>query len=405
MERYLIIADDFTGASDTGMQLCRYGYAPRVLFGAGEIADAADGCVLDTESRALPSAEAEQAVLKMLDRVPLTGFDRVIKKVDSTLRGNIAAETRAVDGAYQSELVLFMPALPDLGRSTVDGVHLLNGVRITDTELARDPLSPVREDRLNKLMQAAFPNEAVRSFSLAEIRTDGISFGGARVFCCDAETNADMQRVLHAALATGRRTLFIGTAAIADNLLALSASIPPALAVISSVSKTTEGQVRYAARSAAVLEVAIGQILAGEATEGPFISEAVRLLSEGRDLILLSDATLARQKLDSAMEIGAALGMDPAQVGLAAQRIMGNIARETLSQTRVSGLFLAGGDTAMGVLAALGATGAEIRGEALTGIPLLTLSGGMAEGMKTITKAGAFGGEDAIAFCLRKLKA
>ena len=50
----------------------------------------------------------------------------MIKKVDSTMRGNIAAEIKAVDEHFKPELMIFAPALPDLKRTTIDGVQCLN---------------------------------------------------------------------------------------------------------------------------------------------------------------------------------------------------------------------------------------------------------------------------------------
>ena len=47
-ERYLIIADDFTGANDTGVQLKRRGYPTEVLF-AGKPVDSQKSIVIDTE--------------------------------------------------------------------------------------------------------------------------------------------------------------------------------------------------------------------------------------------------------------------------------------------------------------------------------------------------------------------
>ena len=55
------------------------------------------------------------------------------------MRGNIAMEIRAVDEAFHPELIVFAPALPALGRTTVDGVQRLHGVEICKTELSRDP--------------------------------------------------------------------------------------------------------------------------------------------------------------------------------------------------------------------------------------------------------------------------
>jgi uncharacterized protein YgbK (DUF1537 family) len=51
-----------------------------------------------------------------------------------------------------------------------------------------------------------------------------------------------------------------------------------------------------------------------------------------------------------------------------------------------------------------GAIGSAIMGEIATGIPLTRLVGGKYEGLKVVTKAGAFGNEDAVSYGLRKLR-
>lgn len=50
------------------------------------------------------------------------------------------------------------------------------------------------------------------------------------------------------------------------------------------------------------------------------------------------------------------------------------------------------------------ADGSQILSEIRVGIPLVQVKGGKYEGMKLVTKAGAFGADDAAAFALRKIK-
>ena len=79
-------------------------------------------------------------------------------------------------------------------------------------------------------------------------------------------------------------------------------------------------------------------------------------------------------------------------------------AMEILEQVKVSGVFLTGGDTALGMLMNIEADGSQILSEIRVGIPLVRVKGGKYEGMKLVTKAGAFGADDAAAFALRKIK-
>ena len=66
--------------------------------------------------------------------------------------------------------------------------------------------------------------------------------------------------------------------------------------------------------------------------------------------------------------------------------------------------MLTGGDTALGVMENIEAAGTEILAEILTGSPLVRVKGGRFDGLKLVTKAGAFGSDDAAAFALRKIK-
>lgn len=402
MNRNLIVADDFTGANDTGVQLKRRGFPTRVVFQYGEQSPD-DSCVIDTESRGLEEQEAYKKVSEDVSKVNFADYKYVIKKVDSTLRGNVAAEIKALDEAYQSELVLFMPALPDLARITVDGVHRLNGTPITETELARDPKKPVKEDHIGKILESVY-QEPVTLVTLETIRTGTVDLTGGRLFACDAETNKDMQTVLQAAKALNKKILYVGTAAMADNLFEIDMPVKPSMALVASLSSVTAGQVKYAENAGArLVQVPVYEILEGKDPK-EYVDEAVKLLREGNDTIVLSSASYDRAEYDKTLEHSEKLGMTGPEVSLRTQNIMGEIARSILQQVSVSGVFLTGGDTAIGLFDKVKAQGSRIMGEVAIGIPIMSLVGGEQEGLPVITKAGAFGKEDAISYGLRKLK-
>lgn len=403
MNRYLIVADDFTGANDTGVQLKRRGVPTSVVFSSEFIASEGS-FVLDTESRALGPEEAAAAVRAGLKGVDLTAFGRVMKKVDSTLRGSVAAEIKAVDELYGSELVVFAPALPDLGRTTVGGVHLLKGIPITRTELAKDPKTPVTEDNITKLLEAVY-DEPVTHISEDQVSAGEIDFSAGRVFTCDSATNADLRSVIQAAVATGKRTLWVGTAAMADHLLGVEVDVPPALAVVASVSAVSREQVNFAAgEGIPLVSVPIPELLTGEQKLETYVAQTVALLKEGKDAILASSASCNRAELDRSVAVGEKLNMTREQVSGYTQMVMGRMTKAILEQTPISGMFLTGGDTALGFFMEARSLGSSIVTEIAVGIPMMRLSGGPFAGLKVVTKAGAFGKEDAITFALRKLK-
>jgi uncharacterized protein YgbK (DUF1537 family) len=86
------------------------------------------------------------------------------------------------------------------------------------------------------------------------------------------------------------------------------------------------------------------------------------------------------------------------------QDLMGKLALRVLEGAPVSGLFLSGGDTAISCFEKAGALGSSIVTEIAAGIPLMRLIGGRFDGLKVVTKAGAFGREDAVFYALRKLR-
>ena len=402
MNRCFIVADDFTGANDTGVQLTRRGYRTKVVLKSEGVLDDGLSYVLDTESRNIPGEEARGKVAGLLAGLDLTGFDCVIKKVDSTLRGNIAEEIRETDRVFGSGLVIFMPALPTLGRTTRASVHRLNGVRIGMTELAHDPRKPVLQDNIAEILRSAY-DEPVCALTLERLRGGEIDFSGARLWACDAETNEDMVKVVLAAKATGKRVLWVGTAAMADALLNADQPPLPSLAVIASVSEVARKQIHFAeSKGLKIQTVDIADIIRG-GDYSFYARRAVETLRTGVDLAVVSSASYDRAELDASLAAGAEQGMSRDEVAEFTGNAISDLAAQILDEVKVSGLFLSGGDTAIHFIDAVKATGAEIVFELTVGIPMMRLAGGRFDGLKVITKAGAFGSEEVLPNIMRKL--
>lgn len=402
MKKYLIIADDFTGANDTGVQLTRRGIRTRVVLDGSGVQSDERSYVIDTESRNVPEEEAALRVRGLLGGVDAGAFDCVIKKVDSTLRGNIAREIYETDCAYKSGLVIFMPALPSLGRCTVGGIHRLNGVRILDTELAKDPRKPVTEDRPAELLKAVYA-EPVGELGLSDIRSGTVDLSSCRVWACDAETDEDMQTVIRAAKAAAERILWVGTAAIADNLTELESRSLPAFALVTSVSNTMRTQLGYAGeRGLSIVQVDAVRLLHGD-DGSACVEEVCALLRGGKNAALVSSASCRRENLDETLAAGAALGLSADEVADRVCTAVTALSAQVLDREPVSGLFISGGDTAIHFFEQVGAHGSEICSEVSIGVPMMRLVGGRFDGMKAVTKAGAFGSEDLLPAVMRKL--
>ena len=387
MNQFLIIADDITGANDTGVMLVRNGMPTVVVLEMHR--DNADlNVVLNTETRSLKSENAYDEILCFAKNIDFNQFDTIVKKVDSTLRGSITHEILAIDELYKPDLILFMPAIPDLGRTTQGGIHKLYGIPISQTEIGKDPKTPVQEDSLKKILQAVY-DEKITHFNEA----DHLDFNNGRIFTSDACTNEHMKKVSEAAMATGKKILWVGASALVDNLLASKQR--PALALVASVSETSRQQVKYAEESGIPLVIIPCETLLSEDYE-LHVRQAIEFLQKGKDVVVLPASTYDRTALEKTVNIPGS----STQIQIA----MGKIAAAILEAADIAGIFLTGGDTAMGFFKEIGATRLDIISEVLVGIPLMKICGTRYDGLKVITKAGAFGQSDSLVFSMRKLK-
>ncbi len=127
-----IVADDLTGALDTGVMFASRGY--RVCVPLRKRAfdllsgDTFDICALATNSRDCDETHAVKMVRN--DIRQLTKFNPRIwfKKVDSRLKGHIGKELSVFQEEVGRKNVLVVPALPRLGRIVKDGYLSGNGI-------------------------------------------------------------------------------------------------------------------------------------------------------------------------------------------------------------------------------------------------------------------------------------
>ena len=155
MHHFVIIADDFTGANDTGVQLCKRGIPADVILDIDQIEDNENSLAIDSESRVVSPQEAYDRVYHAVMQVMRQGGCRFLyKKVDSTLRGHLQEEIRAALDSYAPELIIFAPAYPELGRTVEQGRLCVQGTPLLDTEIARDPRNPLEEDNVQQILSA-----------------------------------------------------------------------------------------------------------------------------------------------------------------------------------------------------------------------------------------------------------
>ena len=397
MSKFLMVADDFTGASDAGVQMSKNGIEAHIAFDTDSI-DPEKSYVIDTETRNIPAEEAYRKVKQVYENILPYAYDHYYKKIDSTLRGNIKEEIHAAVEVLKPDLIVFNPANPDSNRTVVDGILMMNGIRICETEIMRDPLCLVQQDNLRLLLEEDL-GKKVQYFTLAQIRNHELELDGSRIITFDVLENSDLNAVVDFILRQGKKVLWVGSAGMANSLFFTLRPHFPVLCIVGSISDTSRLQVRVAVEAGAKLvEVNIAELIRGGSLQ-PAVDEAVERLNLNQDVVIVS-AKEHEDYLD-AVDAGKKAGMTRQEVAQFTQKKLGEISAQILNRAQVCGCFLTGGDTAISVNNHNHARGAKLIKEVLPIVALIELDGGDHPGLPCIVKGGSIGSPDTIAEAIR----
>lgn len=401
----LIIADDFTGALDTGVQFAAHGIRTRVVVDADVdfTSQEVKVLVVDTETRHLPAAEAYDVVAKLTRRAKCAGISYIYKKTDSALRGNIGAELAAVLEASGCRRLPFLPAFPQTGRITRGGVHYVDGVPVTESPFGIDPFEPVKHAVISELI-AEQCSQPVKSFPALTTGSSILQEEGILVF--DA---ADSDELFH----TGRQlqeqdALHImagcaGFGAVLPELLGIDAEEsgslpeldPRLLVVCGSVNPITLTQLDRA-ESAGFIRLRL--TLRQKLEPGYWNS------SEGRDDLIRMEEILAANSYciietndpggnQPTADYADALGIDRETMRVRIASSLGSLVGEIFTSPSLGTLLLTGGDTLLQCMNCVGVRELEPLCELEKGVVLASFTyHGCTR--HVITKSGGFGQEN-----------
>lgn len=229
-----IVADDLTGANDTALQFQLKGANTQILLDEEVVPvnlKSTQTWAISTESRNIePEAAYEKTKSAVQFLKENINPDFYYKKIDSTVRGNIAVEVLAMLEALEMDAAIIIPAFPAEGRVTVGGYHLLRGVPIERTEMARDPHSPIFESHLPTLLKSQLSEENRDLVASIELKTVMKGAGpilmqlkelisaGRKIIVVDAVSTVDIEQIVLAIGKTDFNILPVGTAATAQVL-------------------------------------------------------------------------------------------------------------------------------------------------------------------------------------------
>lgn len=422
-----IIADDLTGASDTGLQFVNRGLVTLVLS-SDAILNPSDRSLLkafietvpvlsiNTGSRNIAAKKAYRAVIDVFDFV--RNRTLIYKKVDSTLRGNLGAEIDAIMDVTGKELTIFAAAYPKYRRYTIGGIQFLGNLPISSEEISKDPVKPVTDSIVKQIIRKQSKKK------IAVINHRNINKGwnaltekikdennkGNQIIVCDAVSENNLREIVLASLALEKLPIFAGSAGLAEALVNILEGVNSSkkknrkrcnydgsfLIVSGSINKINKKQIDFLQNfnDVGIFNLSTDSIFLKEYNQKQklknIVDSIIELLKKRRIVIITVEK---RNNIT---------GMIQKQLSKKIVATLGLITKLVITEreSEIKGIILTGGETAAAVIKRLGAYGMWIDSEVDSGIPFGFLYKGPYDGFPVITKAGAFGREDTLRICV-----
>lgn len=413
MVNLVIVADDFTGALDTGVQFAKNSIRTMVLLYRDldfkVIEDNIEVLVVDTESRHISEQEAAKRVREVGIKASRQGVSYFYKKTDSVMRGNIGSELYALMEGIGSNEIMFIPAYPDAKRTTVNGSQFVDDVPIDETSFAKDPIDPVHFCYIPSLIQSQVD---VNTVVVKKKQFENFSFIDQMertVYIFDAEDNMELNRIAQRLKEKGKLRSTAGCAGFANTLLGVldlskfhrdirKRDYSNMLVVCGSLNEISLRQVKHAEShgfysftlsSIQKLDRGYFQSPKGEA----LIQEVVEMLNSGRDVIIKTVDDSGDE--EACKYCAKQFRVDQNEIPYVITQNIAQLVRKISEQKELETLVVFGGDTTLEIVNALGLDGVAPQEEMMTGV-VLSETVGKAMKMNLVSKSGGFGEEDVL---------
>lgn len=362
MTRLLIIADDFTGALDTGVQFACEGIKTRVLlYDEKEDLiknDDTQVLVIDAETRHLSKEGAYDIVYKIVKKSKNEKIPYIYKKTDSALRGNIGSELKAVIDASNKSVLPFIPAFPKMNRITKNGVHYIDGVIVEESVFGKDPFEPVKYSLVKDIINS---QENVKTTELNLGHNININ-NQEGILIYNAQTDEDLENIGKELKESKLCTVMAGCAGFATilpKLLDLSGNDykkinldEKLLVVCGSVNPITKSQLEYAEKCGFKrIHLSPQQKIEAnywDSKEGLKGLKEIKYKCENNECCILDSND--KDNGNTTFKYAKSQGKSVEEVRLIISQTMGYVLKNVLDQDISSTLLVTGGDTLLGFM-------------------------------------------------------
>ena len=330
-----------------------------------------------TESPDTASVTARQSARSLVAQ----SRSHVYSKIDSTCRGPVGAFLAGALDGCRKKVCVVSPAHPEMKRTVSEGRLSVDGRPVHLTPMADDPAAPVTTDDVVSIIRQTTSVGVERFLGDA---TQFLNENGPTILVADASSIADLVRIVDSR-ESAQDVMLAGSGGMLSVLPTVwgwqprppATATPTAtqlLTVVGSIHPTTLRQVEVLGGVAdAVVDCS------GQGSSMNVIEQSRR----GSNVVVTSGTMISGQ--DTGIEL---LGL------------LTKITRTAVVECPDLALVVTGGDTAMAVLRALKAESLLVQGAVAPGTPYSLILGGVADGRTLVTKAGGFGGENALVECV-----
>ena len=415
-----IIADDLTGANDTALQFMLKGADTNIFLSGDSIENHSDNLsqawAISTESRNVSPKEAFEKVKNAAQMiVDSLNPDYIYKKIDSTVRGNIAVEVMSILEVLKWDAAVIMPAFPQEGRITVGGYQLLRGIPIERTEMAMDPHSPITESHLPTLIKSQLGENLADIVGVIDLKTvlDGagpillklndLITDGKKIIIADSVSTTDLEQIVLAMRRSNYKILPVGNAAAAKVLSEdwftpvesqekLPVKLPelPKLIVSGSATQITANQINKLEQSGEydekclVIELNMNTVLSG--LEQSLVDRIVSNLKN--DNIVLVHTSNLIKNFDGFAEESIKAELTKSGLASLITDYLSQLTKAVVERTKTI-LITLGGETSYKCCNAINANQLKLVDEVL---PAIALSKSIKSDQWIVTKSGNLGG-------------
>lgn len=425
-----VIADDLTGASDTGVQLAKQGYNTTVFI-INELSslekrqiEGTNIAVIDTETRDVHSQTARVILRRILTQLQIAKEDIVYKKIDSTLRGNVGAEIEEIMKILKKDICIFTPSFSSNNRISVGGYLLVKDELLGFSEYYKGGLEPGEASYIPSILreQTQLPiglidlKDIFKGHKTISEKIETLYREGKKIIVSDAVNHNNLKEILMGARCFKGSVLFCGSAGLAKYISEIieEERIPkpsfnengePILIVGGTRSHSILSQIKTLKEREPVFDMTIDvhKILLNDKDQREkYALEAVRRIKENYITIIRPDPAFNNKTIIHNLLCEHSLSFRELEILI--RDYLSLILREIMDMSPVKNLILSGGDTAMGVCSSLKIRKLHIIDEMLPGIPALLVSSEKYQQLQIITKAGGFGDKDTFSKLVKKIR-